>query len=417
MTRAGCTTSGYTVVTCTKTTNGRPRFLIGEYGSFRPWIARFFLDEVLPRSRSLLDPMAGTAPMIPFVHKSKTVAYFVDILPVHYYMNAAKTYSAFRTYRRLEKSHPRFFLKETCRCLGGLRGKRLLCSDKWVHEDILAAFLKAWERTDSHGTAVSRLLKALIIQSLRPFSCATPSVSNHTWMKPGGTSTIQTVRDVVASSLSVLESFYSSHYDDSSSFGQGKVFLELGDACKYAPPKPVDTVFTSPPYPNRFEPKRAYGPELYFLYHAGVDFDNPSLLGTTKVRDYSSCSNDCEELRANAPKTAQFLDTVRAKSRVGENEYYFRYYVRYYTSLFRAAENSIRSLREAGCAYFVLQNNVHRGELNTPGKFLIEFFERRGRKASIVRRRPQPHHGLRNISADYPLVLRKHYEEIIEVQK
>ena len=43
--------------------NNKYRFLPTEYASFRQYIRVFFEESILPNSKTILDPWAGTAPL------------------------------------------------------------------------------------------------------------------------------------------------------------------------------------------------------------------------------------------------------------------------------------------------------------------------------------------------------------------
>jgi len=93
------------------TTNSMSRHSRGdlytEYGSFSRYVQAFLKAEIEAiqkqqgRPLIILDPMAGTAPLIPFVEKSGCIAVFNDLNPVHMYVNKAKLYDVFQSYRAM----------------------------------------------------------------------------------------------------------------------------------------------------------------------------------------------------------------------------------------------------------------------------------------------------------------------------
>ena len=87
----------------TKYSNGRLSLLPAEYGTFRPKIFKFLLEKVLPNSKNILDPMAGSAPLIPYIEKAGKKGYFNDIIPLFNLINKAKTYNCFLALRKKEK--------------------------------------------------------------------------------------------------------------------------------------------------------------------------------------------------------------------------------------------------------------------------------------------------------------------------
>jgi hypothetical protein len=104
----------------------RIKILRKEYASFRPEVVDFFVKKVLPRSRVVLDPMAGTSPLIPYIEYSGISAHFNDILPIHLFVNRAKTYTTYYKIRKLEENNPGSLEKELCYCMLRLKNHRLL---------------------------------------------------------------------------------------------------------------------------------------------------------------------------------------------------------------------------------------------------------------------------------------------------
>ena len=404
-------------MTNSKYANGRISLLPREYATFRPKIFGFLLKEVLPHSKSILDPMAGTAPLIPYVEKTGIEGHFNDILPLYNFINKAKTLTCFFSLRRKENRNMNFLTREAIRCLRPLDQKRLLVSTTWIHEDIVGNLIDAWEKAKEYENEISTILKAIILLCVGPYSCFTPSISNHTWLKMGGMSTGKSLKDIVQESVNKLQSFYSYHYSNTKIANLGLCKFSCQDAKLLNLETKYDTIFTSPPYANRFDPRIFYGPELFFLKHVGHVVKDEAILGTTKVRDYSNYEDDMLFIKRVAPETLSFLEPVIEKSEKREANYYPRWFVRYYSDLFKSLQNFLKFLESKGNIYIVLQNNIHRGELNEMPKYLLDFFKRAGLDASVVYKKVQPHLGKRNISAKYPIVIKKHLECILKAHR
>ena len=74
-------------------------------------------------------------------------------------------------------------------------------------------------------------------------------------------------------------------------------------------------------------------------------------------------------------------------------------------------------LKNGGIMYIVIQNNIHRAELNAMDEFIEEYFQRQKIEVKVELSVPHSHQGRRNISANYPLVIKKHLETILKVTK
>lgn len=400
----------------TRARNGGIRLLPCEYASFRKWVREFLQGAIRREDGRVMDPMAGTAPLIPFVEKNCQVGYFNDALPVHHHVNRAKTCDVYQALLAREDSSRDFLLHELLDCLGDLEGKCLLVCSTWIQEDLLMGLVHAWERTAHYQKPIRLLMRAIIILCVRPYSNWTGS-GNTTWLKPGGISTGRDLKSVVEEAVERVRAFYEFHYSDGLQRRQSRCRLSYKDAADLSLKQPVDVIFTSPPYPNRFDPTRAYGPELYFLEAVGHRFKPGQVLGTTKVADYDACVEDTKFLSRVAPQTARFLNVIGDKAPEKESDYYLQYFARYYAGLYRVLRHLTMLLSAHGRMYVITQNNVHRGEVNTMAEFVCDFFQRQNWRAAIVEARPFPHQGLRNISGDYPLALKKHLECIVEAHR
>lgn len=400
----------------------RPKVLHKEYASFRPKVVEYFVSEVLPKSRVLCDPMAGTSPLIPYISYQGVTAHFNDILPLHACINAAKTYQTYRALRKGKDDWVKFASKELSHRLRRLRRKRLLVSDMWMHDDTVEGLLYAWGKADEHEPLIRGFLKAVIILCVRPLSTASAAPTNTTWYRPGGVSSEKDIRDIIVEKVSKLKSYYEYYYEPGEGIRGGRCYFSTQDArtIQLKGKRQVDTIVTSPPYANRYDYTTMYAPELYFLWKAGLKVELAELkqrvLASNVVKDYVDPEEDLATLASKAPKTARFLRDVDEKGKE-TSRYYLRYFAKYYANLYAVLDHLLTILQRNGRLYVVVQSNVHRGELNRMEDFVIDYGLRKGLKPDVVHRHLHPHQGRRNISADYPLVLKKHSESIIRLEK
>lgn len=399
----------------------RLRLLHKEYASFRPDIVKYFVTEVLPNSKTILDPMAGTSQLIPYVEYLGLTAYFNDILPLFFYVNRAKTFKTCRTILTLQKRNSQFLGRELRKCLVKLEKKRLIISEKWIHDDVLEGLLHAWQKSNDYEENLGHFLKAIIILCVRSYTSTSPSPKNTTWYKPGGMTSGKKLIEVIKEQIEKIFSYYNNYYPDIENIKGGDCQFLIKDASSLNLKKEIDTILTSPAYANRYDYTVMYAPELYFLYKADPQIDPPNLkktiLASNSVEDYSTLENDLDILSKKAPKTRAFLSEVEKRGLKRENKYYLRYFCKYYSNLYNIFDNLLSLLSARGAIYIVVQNNIHRGELNSMDEFMTEYFSMQGLKVENVFNKLRMHQGRRNISADYPIVLKKHMETIIRVQK
>jgi hypothetical protein len=393
------------------------RFLDREYGSYRIGIIEFFAKSVVEKNKIILDPMAGNGSLIPVVETKGATAYFNDIMPFYYYLNRAKTYKAYSTFKKHEKNDRDFLYKEASHCLRGLKNKHLVISQNWIADKILENLIEAWNRTNRYKGALKDLLRAIIILCVRPYSCYTPSKSNGTWFKMGGVSTGAPLSEIIRGDIKKFQNYYNIHYSNIKSAKIGKSYFSNEDALNLSLKNKVDIVFTSPPFCNRLEPVNMYAPELFFLSFVGHKIKDEDIIGTTRVKDYTHISKDLDYIRKVAPETFKFLESVKETERKTENNYYLKYFTRYYAKLYQTLKNAMRMVRKRGRVYVDMQDNIHRGSLNDTGKFITDFFNNLGWKTKIPYRNLEGHQGRRNISEYHPLVVKKHWEHIIEAQR
>jgi hypothetical protein len=157
------------------------RVLSSEYATFRSEIQEYFKDRLLKKPSVILDPMAGTAPLIPFFETNGHTAYLNDILPLHLFINKAKTYDVSQHYQ--QRGYDWFF-QQLFYCMTPLEGKVLCMSDKWIDDTILRGLIEAWHATEHYDKNSATLLKALILLCVHPYSSTTRS-KNPTWVKYG----------------------------------------------------------------------------------------------------------------------------------------------------------------------------------------------------------------------------------------
>lgn len=400
--------------------NGRAKILRSEYSAYRKEIIEFFAKKVLPFSTRVLDPMAGTAPLIPFLECANIKAVFNDINPLHYYINRAKCCDVAKLIMSTWDKDCNIVLKELKTILKGLNNNIYVISDKWIPDGILEDLLKAWKKTDSYETNFSFFLKAIILKCIEPYSSFSKTEKNTTWLKPGGMTTAVSIEATFREAVGRYISYYKFFYSDVQKNYTTSIEFRCGDARTIDIDNEFDTIFTSPAYANRYDLTRLFAPSIYFLSRATncpeIESLKVSQLATNIVKDYLSHNDDLKYIKRVSPKTYRFLMAVRKKGKLKEKEYYLRYFTKYYKNLFGILNSTIQKLSSSGKFYIAVQNNIHRGELNAMDIFIEDFFKSQNYRTTKVFHMMRKHQGKRNISAEHPLVLKKHPESILMVQ-
>ena len=388
------------------------KILTSEYAAFRTDVQYYFKDKILKEPQIILDPMAGSVPLIPFFETYGYKAYLNDILPVHCYVNRAKRYPVFQCYKKYGYE---WFFQQLLHCMAPLQGKHLCISDKWIEDSVLNDLTKAWGTTESYNDAdIVILLKAVIILCVRPFASITKT-TNPTWFKPGGMSSNKDLVEIVRESLTRFDKYYCYHYKSAHVSQMGECIIASQNAGQLSLPEKVDLILTSPPYCNRLDPIIQYGPENYFLSTVGHAIPEKDLIGTTKVQNYETFERDFEYLTSGSESARRLLNKIRRSPKIDDQKYYLKYYTRYFAILARTVNKVLKNLASAGKMYVVLQDNTHRGNPIEIDKVLKELLKVNGWQSRVIKSWPRHHQGLRNISRDHAFVKQKQYEKIVMI--
>lgn len=388
-----------------------PKILSSNYATFRSDVQEYFEREIPKPPSVIYDPMAGTAPLIPFVETNGHKAYFNDLLPIHLYINKAKTYEIFECYK--EFGHDWLF-QQLLRCMAPLQSKRLCISSKWIDDSVLNGLIQAWRAVQEYNSNVAVFLKAIIILCVRPFSSITKS-ENPTWLKLGGMCSGDDLQAIVRESLSRFDKYFDYHYSSPYVHEKGECVFTAEDAARLPLPEKVDVILTSPPFCNRLDPIVQYGPENYFLAAVGHTIPDHSMVGTNKVRDYETFAVDLEIL-GNRSNYANFLlNRIKRSGKQDDVTYYVKYYTRYFMMVYKCLKEALRNLSPSGKMHVALQDNAHRGQLIEIDRLLSDLLEADGWKSEVIRRWERHHLGLRNISRDHAFVRPKQIEKILVI--
>jgi len=386
------------------------KILSSEYSAFRKEILEYFENNLRKREPLvILDPMAGTAPLIPLIESGGHKAYFNDILPLHFFINQAKTYQVFQYYKQLGYN---WFLEQLLNYMNILNGKRLLISEKWIEDSVLDALVNAWHAVEECDETAKRFMRAVILLCVRPLASITKS-KNPTWPKFGGISSNKNLPDIIEESLSRFDNYYKKHYQSSFEERNGECIFFNNNASEMTLPEKVELIITSPPYCNRLDIMRNYGPENYFLSALEYKVQTRDIIGTIKVEDYESLDFDYDYLTSHSEKAYKLLSEMKKSKKRAEQTYYLKYYTRYFVTLFHTMEKVLNHLSVSGKMYFVTQDNTHRGELIEIDVVLGELLRHNGWESKIIEQWERHHMGLQTVSRDRAFVRPKQFEKLI----
>jgi len=370
-----------------------PKILSSEYSAFRIKIQEIFKRKLSKEPKVIYDPMAGTAPLIPFIETNGHTAYLNDILPLHFFINRSKTYQVFQQYQQQGYD---WYFQQLLSCMAPLEGKVLCISDKWIDDSILRGLVKAWHAAEKYDENSATLLKATILLCVRPFSSTTKS-KNPTWLKYGGISSGKDLREIIGDSLTRFDEYYRYHYGACHIKKRGECIITERNAVELHLPQKVDFILTSPPYCNRIDPVVQYGPENYFISALGHTIPEECLVSITKVKDYNKLEQDFEYLTTKSKYACKLLTKIKASKKRDDPSYYLKYYTRYFAKLFQVIDKVLNNLSATGKMYIVTQDNTHRGERIQIDRVLRELLRASGWQSKVIRRWPRHHQGLRHV--------------------
>lgn len=385
------------------------KILSSEYAAFRSEIQEYFEGTLLKKPSVILDPMAGTAPLIPFIETNGHTAYLNDILPIHSFINEAKTYQAFQHYQQHGYD---WYFQQLRYCMAPLEGKVFCISDKWIDDSILRGLIQAWHSTEQYDENSVTILKATILLCVRPLSSTTKS-KNPTWLKFGGVSSGKNLQEIIREKLTRFDEYYRHYYASSHIKKKGQCIIINQNATKLRLPQKVDLILTSPPYCNRLDPIVQYGPENYFLCTLGYTIPEEGLVSTTKVRDYETLALDFEYLTSKSKYARCLLTKVKESPISDDPGYYLKYYVRYFSTLIKVIDKVLSNLSATGKMYIVTQDNTHRGELIEIDRVIRELLGASGWQSRVIRKWERHHQGLRNVSRNHAFVRPKQLEKLM----
>jgi len=313
--------------------------------------------------------MAGTAPLLSLAERRGYVAFFNDLNPLHLFVNAAKTFPSYLTFRDIGPSR---LLSIARRITSRLDRCARTVTDEWIERPVLDGLKHAWEMSEKENESIVTLMRAILLLSVRDLSSFIIT-KNPMWIKPGGLRPKISTEQTLRSAIERLDIFYKWAYDDQSEVKGGRIVLTDYDASQSTIERKVDVVITSPPLCNRIDWGRIYAPELFFLNSVGFWHNKVEFCGTMAVRGYSEFDSEIKFVTGRSEYLGQFMKEVQKRQRGIEKSYYTKYFTRYFATLFRIFDMAASALKEKNAGiYFIVRDCRYRGLTVRIGQALVE---------------------------------------------
>jgi hypothetical protein len=372
------------------------------YGGFTRGQEDFFRSQLgKPSGQTILDPMAGQGHCISALAREGAKVWLGDIDPAPLLLaslrdprliaNAAEHCDWFRSViatlarrrRKRSKTH-RFFagwvtpsISSDLRELGEIIGLGL-------YSNPFSPKSSFWT-TDSRA----RFATAIVMLAARELACFR-ATDNLTWLKPGGLVRAARAVDPLRVALNRWADYASDH-TSASTKPSGLVAARLMDAQRghFADSRKVSWIITSPPYANRLDYSRLWGPELNVLAviaGGSVERIKADQLGSTVVEGTSATAG----LEAALPKVVRAaLKDIRNDPTEFSADYYYPFFRNYAVGLSRTLQHLALRLRPDGTLILFVRDTVRKNVLFPTGALVRGTLtsSRCGLRETVVERR------------------------------
>lgn len=331
------------------------------YAGFTP-AQQGFYERLLRPGQAVLDPMGGQAfALAEAADEGRTVTVGdVNMGPL--------LLASLRDPMLCRKAEEMgIWLEELLRSFPIRRTSRPEYSDAWLCPSVAADLERLGAGIGLVATGDGRLVHdlterqrfalAIATYAAREIACFR-STDNATWTKPGGL-----VREpgIVPPMLVALAEWRD--YARAEALRRGVVSVMQMSATGASRVK-ADLVVTSPPYANRLDYARMWGPEVALL--DGVPgaraFLSDEAVATNAVKGWDRRLR--EPALLNLPQSTQAaLADIEADDAPYSATYYFPYFARYALDLARAMARCVEALREGGALVVFIRDTVRRDVL------------------------------------------------------
>jgi DNA modification methylase len=369
------------------------------YGGYTAQQERFCLDHVPFSGATILDPMAGHGILLANLAYKGAHVWLGDINPALCLLSSLRSPKMLRSREGLAA-----WVSDNLDKITGptLRGSRLDYADEWIPENIKTQLhlyrevfdLSANPFRESDFWSMSlkkQFAAALPILAARDIACFRSS-DNLTWMKPGGLQRELNIREPLKRALTGWLKFAQHKAAETgTNRGFGELLVERMNATDgdFGSSPKVAAVVTSPPYANRLDYTRMWGPESQVaaaLWDADIADIQLRQIGSNVVR------GTVDSNHGQLPK--QVLDALTAikdDADYASETYYYPFFRNYASSLATAVQNISARLTTRGVLVIFVRDTVRKDVLFPTGLLVEAIMQRAGfrivgRERKIVKR-------------------------------
>lgn len=351
------------------------------YGGYTQSQISFYKERIgNPTRIEILDPMAGQAFALSQLALDGAKVYLGDLNPAPLLLASLRD--------------PRF-IKDRVRLCGWFesvlsqlrkrrrpKAKSIVVSD-WLSDNLkvdlnslsatlgIGLFVNLGVRDFWLNDCETRFALGIVCLSARQLVCYRKS-DNIAWLMPGGVDKNPKLADVLRESLHQwFEWAESVHLSkDSAKFGTVSTHLLNIETNSNAYGKKFDVVVTSPPYANRLDYTRLWGPEtavISYLSGSSIHEIKPLLMGTTCVAGTGEYEAELKKLPSVIRRN---LFTIRDDKERYSKSYYYPFFRNYAVALMKGLENAATQLRPGGSLFVFVRDTVRKDVLFPTGELV-----------------------------------------------
>jgi len=380
------------------------------YGGYTGDQERFYLEHLRGNQPTVLDPMAGQGFLLANLAYRGFRVWVGDINPALCLLATLRSPKMVQNREKLVNWVADGLGKVA---VPSAREFKLEYVDYWVPTGIkaqLQSYREAFDlAVDPFTTSAfwrmplrKRFAAALPLLAARDITCFRSS-DNLTWIKPGG---LQREFQIVNPIKRALAAWLKYAEDKANELGpfrnHGELLVEKMDSRtgNFGLSPKADAIITSPPYANRLDYTRMWGPESQLaaaIWESNIDDIQLRQIGSNLVRGLKCIDQHDEELPR---QIADALMAIRDDADYASESYYYPFFKNYAVSLMDAIRKMSARLKANGVLVIFVRDTVRKDVLFPAGVLVEEVLRRAGfRTVGKERRIVKQHVGLRRRGA------------------
>lgn len=386
-------------------------FFSRAYGGYTAGQQQFYLTHLGKLSgKTILDPMSGQGFLLANLAFEGATVWLGDINPTMCLMSSLRSPEMVQNRERLSN----WFDEQLGRGSFSRKSRGAEYVDDWLPDNIKAELRQYRELFDLSGDPFreretfsrmplrKRFAAAIPLLAAREIACFRSS-DNQTWIKPGG---LQREPHITAPMKRAVASWLAfaaanaDHYREGGQPGQLLTMRMDAAAGDFATSPKVNAIVTSPPYANRLDYTRMWGPESQVaasIWDASVSDIQSRQIGSNVVRGTDRFRNDEEALPSEIVKA---LRDIKGDEGYASEGYYYPFFRNYAVTLASSVKKLAGRVLRNGTLVFFVRDTVRKDILFPAGLLIEEVLQSEGyrlvgKERQIVKR----HVGLRRRSA------------------